>query len=170
LSTDEYEYEDDSLEQCLGENNEDLTIENAFELNDEKDEQPEPENSSEVENFEIADNSKNDEDTQEFREPELAEVELENNASINENVDRDEEFSQEIIRRDDEEEKEKRHEYDLRSKRSRDYSYRFAMVSVKTGLEKWGDKAKDALLDELNLFIDQKVFEQEVNRIRREVR
>jgi hypothetical protein len=34
------------------------------------------------------------------------------------------------------------------------------MVSVKSGLEKWGDRAKDALLDELNLFVKEKVFEQ----------
>jgi hypothetical protein len=37
------------------------------------------------------------------------------------------------------------------------------MVSVKTGLEKWGDKAKNALFDELNLFIKEKVFEQVVS-------
>jgi hypothetical protein len=37
------------------------------------------------------------------------------------------------------------------------------MVSVKAGLEKWGIKAKCALIDELNLFIDQKVFEQIIN-------
>ncbi len=37
------------------------------------------------------------------------------------------------------------------------------MVSVKAGLEKWGIKAKCALMDELNLFIDQKVFEQIIN-------
>lgn len=58
---------------------------------------------------------------------------------------------------------EKRHRYNVRNKRDRDYSYRFAMVSVKTGLERWGSKMKDALLDELNLFIDQKVFEQVMN-------
>jgi hypothetical protein len=42
--------------------------------------------------------------------------------------------------------------YNLRPRQHRDYSYRFAMVSVKVGLEKWGGKAKDALLDKLNLF------------------
>jgi len=34
------------------------------------------------------------------------------------------------------------------------------MVSFKSGLEKWGDRAKDALLDELKLFIKENVFEQ----------
>ena len=34
------------------------------------------------------------------------------------------------------------------------------MSSVKSGLEKWGDRAKDALLNLLNLFIKEKVFEQ----------
>jgi len=34
------------------------------------------------------------------------------------------------------------------------------MASVKSGLEKWGDRAKDALLNLLNLFIKEKVFEQ----------
>jgi hypothetical protein len=34
------------------------------------------------------------------------------------------------------------------------------MVSDKAGLEIWGEKAKDALLDKLNLFLEQEVFEQ----------
>jgi hypothetical protein len=38
------------------------------------------------------------------------------------------------------------------------------MVSVKAGLEKWGEKAKDALLDKLNLFLEQEVFEQVILR------
>jgi hypothetical protein len=53
--------------------------------------------------------------------------------------------------------------YNLQSSRNRDYSYCFAMVSVKTGLEKWEDKAKIALFDELNHFIKEKVFEQVVS-------
>jgi hypothetical protein len=56
----------------------------------------------------------------------------------------------------------KSHEYNLTPKRGSDYSYHFAMVSVKAGLEKWGGKAKIALLDELNLFMEQDVFEQVV--------
>jgi hypothetical protein len=53
--------------------------------------------------------------------------------------------------------------YNLRPSRKRDYSYHFTMVSIKTGLEKWGDKAKNALFDELNLFKKEKVFEQVVS-------
>jgi hypothetical protein len=45
-------------------------------------------------------------------------------------------------------------------KRTRDYSYHITMLSMKSGLEKWDEKAKDALLDELNLFLEQEVFEQ----------
>jgi hypothetical protein len=71
------------------------------------------------------------------------------------------EQSEESVNYDGKEEDKKT--YNLRPSRNRDYSYRFAMVSVKTGLEKWGDKAKDALLDELNLFIKEKVFEQVVS-------
>jgi len=53
--------------------------------------------------------------------------------------------------------------YNLQPSMNRDYSYRFAMVSVKTGLEKWGDKAKNALFDELSLLIKEKIFEQVVS-------
>lgn len=42
-----------------------------------------------------------------------------------------------------EEEKEKpMHGYNLRK---RDYSHRFALLSVGAGLKKWGDRAKDAM-------------------------
>jgi hypothetical protein len=37
------------------------------------------------------------------------------------------------------------------------------MLSVKAGLQCWGDKAKDALVDEQKLFIKEKVFEAVFN-------
>jgi hypothetical protein len=52
------------------------------------------------------------------------------------------------------------HMYNLREKRDRDYSYRFMMLSVKSGLKRWGDKAKEGLLYELKLFMTEKVLEQ----------
>jgi len=52
------------------------------------------------------------------------------------------------------------HTYNLREKSDRDYSYRFTMLSVKSGLKRWGNKAKVALLDELKLFMTKEVFEQ----------
>ena len=39
----------------------------------------------------------------------------------------------------------------------RDYSHKFASVSVKAGLQKWGERAKEALSDELKLFIKEEV-------------
>ena len=50
--------------------------------------------------------------------------------------------------------------YNLRPKRTLDYSYRFALLSVKAGIKKWGDRAKDAILDELRTFIKEKVFQR----------
>jgi len=52
------------------------------------------------------------------------------------------------------------HTYNLRERRDRAYSCRFTMLSVKSGLKRWGDKAKEALLDELKLFMTEEVFEQ----------
>jgi hypothetical protein len=51
-----------------------------------------------------------------------------------------------------------RHNYNLRSSRQRDYSYRYAMLSLKAGIKRWGEKAKDAMLDELKLFLSEEVF------------
>jgi hypothetical protein len=50
--------------------------------------------------------------------------------------------------------------YNLRPKRTPDYSYRFALLSVKAGIKKWGSRARDAVLDELRTFIKEKVFQQ----------
>lgn len=50
--------------------------------------------------------------------------------------------------------------YSLRPSRDPGYSYRFSFLSVNAGLQKWGEKAKDALNDELKLFVKEEVFEQ----------
>jgi len=72
----------------------------------------------------------------------------------------DERLSNDKEHENNREDEEQVKRYDLWPKRDRDYSYQFAMVSVKVGLEKWAGKAKDALLDELNLSIKEKVFKQ----------
>jgi hypothetical protein len=48
----------------------------------------------------------------------------------------------------------------LRENRRRDYSHRFAFLSVNAGLKRWGDRAKEALMDELKLFLKENVFEK----------
>jgi hypothetical protein len=63
---------------------------------------------------------------------------------------------------DGEQEKEKpMHGYNLRENRKRDnhYPHRFALLSVGAELKKWGDRARDALMDELKLFLKEEVFE-----------
>lgn len=49
-----------------------------------------------------------------------------------------------------------RSKYNLRPNRARDY--RFAFLSVREGLKRFGQKGKEAILDELNLFLNEKVF------------
>lgn len=39
--------------------------------------------------------------------------------------------------------------YNLRPNRTPNYLHRFAFLSVKTGIKKWGEWAKDAVRDEL---------------------
>lgn len=48
--------------------------------------------------------------------------------------------------------------YNLRPNRLRNYKYSF--LSVHAGINKWGDRAKDAVREELKLFVKEKVFEQ----------
>jgi len=48
--------------------------------------------------------------------------------------------------------------YNLRPNRLRNYKYSF--LSVHAGIKKWGDRAKDAVREELKLFVKEKVFEQ----------
>jgi len=50
------------------------------------------------------------------------------------------------------------HNYNLRPSRMRDYGHKFSFLSVNAGLKKWGDDAKRALSDKLNLFIRDKVL------------
>jgi hypothetical protein len=68
-----------------------------------------------------------------------------------------------IINNEESEPKEGRdattHSYNLRENRRRDYSHRFAFLSVNAGLKRWGDRAREALMDELKLFLKENVFE-----------
>jgi len=59
--------------------------------------------------------------------------------------------------------KEVSHSYNLRPSRDRNYSHKFSFVSVKVGLQRWGERAVDALNNELNLFIKENVFEKVEN-------
>jgi len=49
--------------------------------------------------------------------------------------------------------------YNLRINRGRDYSHRFTLLSVSAGIKHWGDKTKEALMDELKLFLKEEVFD-----------
>jgi len=48
--------------------------------------------------------------------------------------------------------------YDLRPNRIRDFSYRFAFLSVREGLRKFGELGRIAIVEELQLFLDEQVF------------
>jgi hypothetical protein len=48
--------------------------------------------------------------------------------------------------------------YNLRPNRTPNYLRRFAFFSVKTGIKKWSDKAREAVMEELRMFIKEKVF------------
>jgi hypothetical protein len=48
--------------------------------------------------------------------------------------------------------------YDLRPNRIRDFSYRFAFLSVREGLQKFGELGRIAIVEELQLFLDEQVF------------
>jgi hypothetical protein len=41
----------------------------------------------------------------------------------------------------------------------RDFSHQYAFLSVREGLRRFGQKGKKAILDELQLFLDENVFE-----------
>lgn len=44
------------------------------------------------------------------------------------------------------------------------------MLSLKAGIERWGKKAKEAMLDELRLFLSEEVFEQLHNPTREQMK
>jgi hypothetical protein len=50
--------------------------------------------------------------------------------------------------------------YHLRPNRERDYSYRFAFLSVREGLKRFEQRGKEAILEELKLFVNEKVFKK----------
>jgi len=104
---------------------------------------------------------------------ETAEEVVANDGFSNENIGTDYEvgtMQNELVNVNDaseeenESEKENRkmttHSYGLRENRERDYTHRFAFLSVNAGLERWGDRAKEALMDELKLFLKENVFEK----------
>jgi len=60
--------------------------------------------------------------------------------------------------KDAEENQGQTHSHNLRPNRERDYYYRFTFLSVREGLKKFGQKGREAILDELKLFLDEQVF------------
>jgi hypothetical protein len=50
------------------------------------------------------------------------------------------------------------HGYNLRLNRTRDYSHCSSFLSVQAGLKQFGKRGKDAILDELRLFLTEEVF------------
>jgi hypothetical protein len=48
--------------------------------------------------------------------------------------------------------------YDLRPNRIRDFSYRFAFLSVREGLRRFGEQGRRAIIEELQLFLNEQVF------------
>ncbi len=64
---------------------------------------------------------------------------------------------------------EQRYRYNLRAKRDRDYSYRFTLLPLKAGIKHWGKKAKEAMRDELKVFLNEAVFEGLKNPTRKQM-
>ncbi len=55
-------------------------------------------------------------------------------------------------------EKQTQSKYNLRPNRTPNYLRRFAFLSVKSGIKKWGEKAREAVRDKLRMFIKERVF------------
>jgi hypothetical protein len=66
--------------------------------------------------------------------------------------------SQETVRTDNLTIKPQPSRYNLRPNRTPNYLHRFAFLSVKAGIKKWGDRAREAVREELKMFIKEKVF------------
>jgi hypothetical protein len=50
--------------------------------------------------------------------------------------------------------------YNLRPNQTPNYSHRFALLSVHAGVRKWGEKAREAIRDELKMLKKENVFEE----------
>jgi hypothetical protein len=117
----------------------------------------------EITNHDIVNGENSNEDKYET----IGEVVM-NNEFSNERLDIDNEVEatqDELVNNNEENEPKKgrnatTHSYNLRENRRRDYSHRFAFLSVNAGLKRWGDRAKEALMDELKLFLKENVFEK----------
>jgi hypothetical protein len=136
-------------------------------MNSEEDDYDHGVSNSNTEEEEIANhNLINGEDSNEDKNETVGEV-VTNNEFSNERLDVDEEVGatqNESVNNNDENKSEKEerntttHSYSLRENRRRDYSHRFTFLSVNAGLKRWGDRAKEALMDELKLFLKENVY------------
>jgi hypothetical protein len=82
---------------------------------------------------------------------------------VNDEVQNNESESEEYERREEEMQQQEdgvpgQHGYNLRPDRGRDWSHRFTFLSVQAGLNQFGHQGKDAIQDELQLFLKEKVF------------
>jgi hypothetical protein len=53
--------------------------------------------------------------------------------------------------------------YNLQLNRSRSYNHKYSFLSVHARINKWGDRAKDAVRKELKMFVKVQVFEKVIN-------
>lgn len=104
------------------------------------------------ENDEVERSSVNKEEENKFEEEVPIMTKETENISQNLGENQDDEIRSDILDRT--------HAYNLRPSRDPDYSYKFSFLSVNAGIQKWGDKAKNAIGDELQLFVKKGVFKK----------
>jgi len=93
-------------------------------------------------------------------------IETENEKEENNQIDfntehQEQKFEQQEVDEqlnDDEKELTEAGPYDLRPNRIRDFSYRFAFLSVREGLRKFGELGRIAIVEELQLLLNEEVF------------
>ena len=143
----------------LAEETSGLNVENFF--GDEEEVETETMNDSVEEDEQVAENLTNEFRNKESASDEIIDVMMDE--TMNENVEGlvENKGSTDYVGDKDTrslQEQEVTHGYNLRSSRVRDYSYKFSFLSVNAELKRWGEDAKKALNDKLNLFIKEEVL------------
>jgi hypothetical protein len=136
LTANEPDYENDiNIEEKEEDNNDQVREANEEEIdvnppNVNIEDEPRPTIETEENNNNDLNNGENDEFEKEENEVEVANEDMQENA----------------------------HGYNLRTNRIRDYSHCFTFLSVQAGLKQFGQKGKEAILEELRMFLAEKVF------------
>ncbi len=60
--------------------------------------------------------------------------------------------------------------YNLRPNQATNYSHRFALLSVHAAVRKWGEKAREAICDELKMLKKENVFKEVSNLTAKQVK